>query len=303
MTTPRYVGPIRRVNRGRGHSYVDANGNKVPGVTTVIGNGVPKPALMDWGPRVTAEYAVDHWDELGKLSPSKRLEKLKKARYEDRDAAANKGTRVHGIAEQLVDGKEVVVPDDLAGHVEAYVAFLEDWDPDPLLIEAVVMSHTHGYAGTLDLGAWFNPQQLLDCGLIDDDPAVAAVLQALVDDGELALVILDVKTSRSGIFGETGLQLAGYRYADTYLDDKGVEQTMPEFHLALGLHIRADGYDLLPIAAGRDQLRELLYAREVGQFVTERSRGYVGPALTPPARAKRRRLEVVPTTVQEGQPT
>lgn len=291
----RYVGPIRRINRGRGHSYQDANGVKVPGVTTVLGDGIPKPALMDWGPRVTAEYAVDHWDELGKLSPSKRLEKLKKARYEDRDAAANKGTRVHAIAEQLVAGKEIVVPDDLAGHVEAYVAFLEDWDPQALLIEAVVMSHRHGYAGTLDLGAHFDAQQLLDAGLVTDD-ALAAVLQVLADAGEPAVAILDVKTSRSGIFGETALQLAGYRFADVYVDADGNEQPMPEFHLALGLHIRADGYDLLPITAGPDQHRELLYAREVGRFVSEHSRGYVGAALTPPARAKRRRLE----TVQEG---
>lgn len=298
---PRYTGPIKRVNRGRGHSYQDANGNRVPGVTTVIGDGIPKPALMDWGPRVTAEYAVDHWDELGELTPSKRLEKLKKARYEDRDAAANKGTRVHNLAEQLVSDKEIVIPDDLAGHVEAYVAFLEDWEPEPHLVEAVVMSHTHGYAGTLDLGAWFDPQQLLDAGLIEDQ-LVAAVLRQLVEENEPALGILDVKTSRSGIFGETALQLAGYRYADVFIDDKGAEQPMPEFHLALALHVRADGYDLFPMTAGREQLRELLYAREVGRFVSEHSRSYVGAALTPPSRSKRRRLEVVPEPAKEGQP-
>lgn len=298
-----YVGPIKRVNRGRGHSYVDANGNKVPGVTTVLGDGIPKPALMNWGPRVTAEYAVDNWAELSKLTPSKRLEKLQKARYEDRDAAANKGTRVHNLAEQLIAGKEVVVPDDLAGHVESYIAFLEEWEPEPLLIEAVVMSHENGYAGTLDLGAYFDPQQLLDAGLADDLPELVAALEAAVDAGEPVLVIVDVKTSRSGIFGETALQLAGYRYADVFIDDKGAEQPMPEFALALALHVRADGYDLYPMTAGRDQLRELLYARQVGRFVTEHSRGYVGPALSSPARSKRRRLEVVATApVTEGQP-
>ncbi|MDN5859951.1 MAG: hypothetical protein L0H84_15155 [Pseudonocardia sp.] len=292
----RYVGPIKRINRGRGHSYMDANGAKVPGVTTVIGEGVPKPALMDWGPRVTAEYAVDHWDELSKLAPSARLEKLKKARYADRDAAANKGTRVHQLAEQLVAGKQVKVPDDLAGHVESYVAFLDQWEPEPLLIEAVVMSHQHGYAGTLDLAAHFDAQLLLDCGIAADDELLAEVLRSLAGDDEQALAILDVKTSRSGIFGETALQLAGYRFADVYVDNN-VEQPMPEFHLALGLHIRADGYDLYPMTAGREQHRELLYAREVGRFVTDHSRSYVGPALSPPARLKLRRLEVVPEGV------
>lgn len=289
----RYVGPIKRVNRGRGHSYVDATGIKVPGVTTILGNGVPKPALMDWGPRVTAEYAVDHWDELTQLAPSSRLEKLKKARYEDRDAAANKGTRVHNLAEQLVAGKQVKVPDDLAGHVESYVAFLDHWEPEAVLIEAVVMSHRHGYAGTLDLAAYFDPQLLLDGGLAATDPELATVLEQLAEDGEQSLAILDVKTSRSGIFGETALQLAGYRYADVYVDEHGDEQPMPEFHLALGLHVRADGSDLLPITAGREQHRELLYVREVGRFVEEHSRGYVGAALTPPGRLRTRRLEVV----------
>jgi hypothetical protein len=299
----RYVGPIRRINRGRGHSYVDANDAKVPGVTTLLGDGVPKPALMDWGPRVTAEYAVDHWDELGTLTPSARLEKLKKARYADRDAAANKGTRVHGLAEQLAAGKTVKVPDDLAGHVESYVAFLDQWEPKPLLLEAVVMSHRHGYAGTLDMAAHFDPLLLLDAGLATDNPDLAAELRALDDAQELALAILDVKTSRSGIFGETALQLAGYRFADVYVDEHGNEQPMPQFHLALGLHVRADGYDLLPMTAGRDQHRELLYVREVGRFVTDHSRGYVGSPLTPPARMKPRRLEVAPDRTPEGAST
>jgi hypothetical protein len=36
----------RRVNRGRGHSYL-LDGAPVPGVTTILGQGMPKPALID----------------------------------------------------------------------------------------------------------------------------------------------------------------------------------------------------------------------------------------------------------------
>lgn len=297
---PSYTGPIRRINRGRGHSYVDANGNKVPGVTTLLGDGIPKPALTNWAANVTAEYAVDHWDELTKLGPSARLSKLQKARYADRDAAANKGTRVHQLAEQLAAGKAVKVPDDLTGHVESYVAFLDQWEPSFLLLEAVVMSHHHGYAGTLDAAAEFDPQQLLDAGIAEHDLELAATLGQLIDTGAPALAILDTKTSRSGIFGETALQLAGYRYADVYVDEHGDEQSMPDFQLALGLHVRGDGYDLLPIAAGREQHRELLYAREIGRFVTDHSKTYIGAALTPPTRMRPRRLEVAPE--REGGP-
>lgn len=38
---------IARRNHGRNHSYT-VDGQKVPGVTTIIGNGLPKPALVAW---------------------------------------------------------------------------------------------------------------------------------------------------------------------------------------------------------------------------------------------------------------
>lgn len=281
-----YTPPIRRVDSSRGHTYKDANGLKVPGVTTMLNGGIPKPALMNWGPRVTAEYAVDHWDELTQLTPSARLARLEKSRYEARDTAANKGTRVHALAEKLVLGDEVPVPDDLAGHVESYVQFLNDWEPEPVIVEGVVYSHQHGYAGTLDLVADFPAGLLIDAGLI--------TTAELKHDGGWVRALLDVKTSRSGIFGETALQLACYRYADTYLDDTGAEQPMPEVQAVFGLHVRADGYDLLPVQAGPVQLREALYAREVGRAVGEHFRGYIGEPLTAPRQLKRRRLEIVP---------
>lgn len=266
----RYAPPVRRVARGRGHVYEDANGLRVPSVTGIIGDGVPKPALIDWAANSTADYAVNNWDDLARMAPAARLKRLQKARYEDRDTAANRGTAVHHLGEQLVAGGDVAIPDELAGHAESYVQFLDDWEPQPILIETVVMSHRHGYAGTLDLAAEI----------------------VLPDLGEV-LALLDVKTSRSGIFGETALQLAAYRHADVYVDADGAEQPMPEFGAVLGLHVRGDGYSLLPIEAGPVQLREFLYAREVGRFAKETSRGYIGEPLTPPRLVTRRRLEVV----------
>ena len=80
-----FTPPNRRVNSGRGHRYVDAYGRKVPGVTTVIGNGVPKPALVGWAARTTAAYAIDYWDELAELPVSERITRLEKARFGERD--------------------------------------------------------------------------------------------------------------------------------------------------------------------------------------------------------------------------
>lgn len=283
---PRYTPPVRRVAAGRGHVYKDANGNRVPGVTTILSKGIPKEALINWAANATADYAINNWDELTKLKPAARLSKLQKARYEDRDTAANRGTQLHLLAEQLVSGKEVNVPDELAGHVESYVQFLDDWDPNPVLVETTVVSHKHGYAGTLDLAAEFDEEHTR---LI----AEQLLMPELLELGRPMLALMDAKTSRSGIFGETALQLCAYRYADTYVSDNGDEQPMPEFDVVMGIHVRADGYDLRPIVAGPKQHREFLYAREVGYFADETSKTYIGEPLTPARAMKRRRLEVV----------
>jgi hypothetical protein len=247
---------IKRVNYGRGHGYIDTDtGVKIRGVTTILSDGLPKPALLNWAANVTAEYAVDRWDDLSALSPSKRLKELQGARYADRDAAANRGTQVHGLAERLAQGEEVDVPDALRGHVESAVRFLDDWNVQPVITEAVVVSYKHMWAGTLDLIA---------------DLA----------DGQRWL--LDYKTSRSGAYGDTAFQLAAYRYADCYLDPvSGVELPMPEVDAAGVAWIRADGYDLYPYEAGAAQYREFRYIQMVAEL-GDRSKSYKGEALTAP---------------------
>lgn len=244
-----YAPPIRRRNYGKGHGYVDANGVKVPGVTSIISDGIPKPALIKWAGDVTAEYAVDCWDELRGMAPSVRLKTLKGARYANSDAAANKGTAIHKLGAELVLGRQVQVPDHLAGYVESYVRFLDEHNVDPILIEATVVSHKYGYAGTLDL----------------------------IDGHKL----LDLKSSRSGIFGETALQLAAYRYADAYMDDAGEECAMPPIDWTGAVHIRADGYSLVPVEAGPEQFRAFLYAQQVARFVAD-SRQLVGDPIEAP---------------------
>lgn len=259
-----FVPPVRRINAGRGHRYVDANGAKVPGVTTIIEGGVPKPGLIKWAASSTAAYAVDYWDELTELPVSERLRRLERARFEQRDAAAVRGTKVHSLAERLAGGEEVTVPPELEGHVAAYVRFLDEWQVQPVLTEAVAINHEHGYAGTFDL--------LADL-LHPDDPTCTERW------------LLDTKTSQSGVFGETSLQLAAYRYATHYLAADGSEQPMPAVQRTGVVHVRGDGYELVPVVARRRQFLSFLYAREVGRFV-EGARDLVGAPLTAPALAE-----------------
>jgi len=253
----RFAAPIRRHDTAKGHSYKDANGQRVPGVTTIIGDGVPKPVLINWAANATAEYALDHWDDLGGLNPSKRLKELQGARYIVKDEAARRGTEVHRAAEQLLAGKSVKVPEEIAGHVESYARFLDEFQVMPLFVEFSCVSYRWGYAGTADLYA----------GLV------------LPDKGPVQM-LLDLKTTRSGVFGETALQLAGYRYADFWVvDDKEVEPEQPDYCGAI--HVRADGYDLVPVEVGEQQHKAFLYAMKVGEFVAG-SRDLIGAPIIAP---------------------
>ena len=231
-----YAPPIRRRNIGRGHVYEDANGRPIPGVTTIIGKGWPKPQLPGWAARTVAETAVNRWDELAELPISVRLKTLKDAPWADRDAAARRGTEVHKLAEQLVEGEQVHVPDEFAGHVDGYVKFLNEADPQPVLVEAVVVNYTVGYAGTLDL---------------------------IADIGDTRW-LLDVKTTRSGVYGETAYQLAAYRYAEWY-SDGDVEREMPPVDRCGVIHVRSDGYSFNPIQVDARRFRNFRYIYETAK--------------------------------------
>ena len=262
-----YRAPIRRKETARGHYYVDADNQRVPGVTTILGDGLPKKALINWAANATAEYAIDNWAQLGDLTASKRLKELQGARYAEKDAAARRGTEVHNLAEKLAHGEEVEVPEELVGHVESYVRFLDEFQVQPVLIEVTIMSHQYGYAGTLDL--------------IADFPTLGKRL------------LCDLKTNRSGIFGETALQLAGYRFADTYVDENGDEVPMIQVDGCAAIHVRADGADLIPVTAEEKQLRQLRYAQQIAEF-DKHSRDLVGSPVPPPSTVQRRRLEIAP---------
>lgn len=243
----------KRINRGKNHSY-ELDGRPVTGVTTILNKGVPKPALINWAANTVAGYAIDHWDELAEMTPSARFTEIKKAHITQRDAAAVRGTEVHGLAEKLGRGEEIEVPEYLAGHVEACVRFLDDWQVQPILQEVAVFSRKHQYAGTLDM-------------------------IAKLANGQTALI--DYKTNKSGPFGEVALQLAAYRYADFYIDAEGNEAPLPKVDECYVAWIRSDGYSLVPFTAGPEVFRSFLYVQQVANFA-DTSRDLRGPDINSP---------------------
>lgn len=260
---------IERRNYGRSHGY-KIDGRKVPGVTTITGNA-SKPALINWAGNTTADYAVDNWAALGKLPPSKRNAELRGARNKERDAAANRGTQVHRLGAALMDGREVTVPDELRGHVDSYTEFLDRVEPVAVAVELVVAHRALRYCGTLDL--------------IADLPAVEC-------DGRWIPAgrwLLDLKTSRSGIWPETALQVCGYARAEVFIDpDTGEERPMKWLQVQYtgAVHVRADGWDLRPLACTNAVWRYFQALTYITHAADETGE-WVGSAISPPVNVDR----------------
>ena len=274
--------PTRIQKSGTGHSYY-LDGIKVPGVTTILSAGIPKPGLMNWSAGVLAEFVVERmtvdgdridataavadaleWNATrtrptqvspGPLPRNGLVQIYKDLRYKDLDAASNKGTAVHDLAEQLAHGNEIEVPDHLAGHVASYLRFLEEWQPYDALTERVVINRRWGYMGKLDMIA-----------TVDNlPPEIADKIGRTTGTG-----LFDIKTSRSGIFAEVALQLEAYRRAESMLDG-ATEIPMVEIDFVAAIHVRADGYDVYSFdieTENRPTTFDIfLYAKQVGDWL------------------------------------
>jgi hypothetical protein len=283
---------VRMVNRGNYQSFVDDDngGARILSVTRITA-ALPKDALINWAAEATAEYAVDHWDELSKMAVGARLNKLKKGRYESTDKAKQSGTDVHKFGERLLKGETVVVPPELTGYVNSYVRFMEDFDFHPVHVEQAVYSKEHAYAGRLDIEGDLILPALPE---YDDIPR---------DEQGYSRALIDAKKTKSGIFGETALQLTGYRFADTMILDDGEHVARDSVDATFGLHIREDGYDLIRVASTPDVFRKFLYLKQVAHLAVEDNgsemKALVMGRVPPPLMAE---YVMVPKPKQEGAP-
>jgi hypothetical protein len=226
---------IKKADHGSWHSYT-IDGRRAVGVTTAL-KGIPKDALVPWAAKEVATYVVDNIFDVKRMLDSggryPTIDFLKGIPNQKRDTAAVRGTDVHALAEKYIRGEEIEVAEALQPYVDGYAAFIRDWNPASVHEEIVVASRKHGYAGTLDS--------------IQDIPTLGRSL-------------VDYKTSR-GVYGETALQVAAYRYAEVYLDKDGNEQPMVPVDRTFVLHIKPDDYDLVPLIADLDTFENYLKAQ------------------------------------------
>ncbi len=283
MSAPR---GSRQTSRGRLYEWrkagapLDEPPESFWSVTKMLKAGLPSPAITAWGMKAVAEFAVANHKTLSGMLGGVRLVKgpdgmhvvsdpdavqgaidwLKGAPYRERDRKANLGTALHEVAEAYILGKPMPAPDpSIAGHVASFQAFLDAWRPEFEMSEATVYNRAESYAGTLD--------------------AIAVI-------PGLGRVLLDWKTSDSGVYPEAALQLAMYRHAEFVGLPDGSEVPVPEVDGCVVVRVHSDGRiaDVLPVIADDQVFRSALYVREVMRWAEETSNGVIGQPMPVPSR-------------------
>lgn len=233
-------------------------------VTTILGKGVPKPALTHWYASEVARAAVDNIPKLvqarGRTARAEVFNWLRRASETKRDKGAELGTAIHVAVESEVLGQpRPEASPEQQPYLDAFFAFVADWQPAWEATELVLANPADGWAGT---GDWW------------------AYLPALE-----AMVLGDWKTGRN-VYDEAGWQLSAYSRATVGWLRDGTEVTPPAVSRAVVVHLRPDahperGYQLLPIDISDDTYAEFLHARHVAA----RRSGLIGDPLTLPTAA------------------
>ena len=130
-------------------TYKNAEGKRLKGVTTILGNILAKPALVPWA-----------------YSRGKEGLPL----YESRDKAASAGTHAHLMVECHLKGLPDPPTNGLAAELvdkaeSCYLAFLE-WEKahsfQMVESEISLVSEKHQFGGTIDIGAIVNNLGIVD---------------------------------------------------------------------------------------------------------------------------------------------
>ena len=233
------------------------------GVTSIINGGIPKPFLIGWAAKVTAETAVDKHSLVGKMieddGERAAIDYLKASRYRTSGQAADRGTVVHSAVDAYLSGKgideahvkeqldEARVPKTLhkgaLGMVKAACNFLDEHVVDVLHNEATVYSRKHGYAGTAD------------------------IIATMHVGGSVQPVIIDFKTSKA-IYDETSLQLCAYANADFVGGNDGSENPLVPGHEGpiqhgVGVRLAPSGFEPVAFTLSPELFDVFLAARVV----------------------------------------
>lgn len=287
MTSPKHA---HDTNRGRYYQH-PTTGQPLVSVTNVLGTCIAKQALIPWAAKIAAEYALDNLPTLARRlrtdDPTEVRKTISSQVKAYTDKAADLGTRVHDVAEQIALGTYVWGTDPEAEpYATQYLAWLDAWgvdlERDVEATEITVADPDRGYAGTADLRVRLPLKGFADGKVI---PA---------DGDERYPWLIDFKSSatRAATSGypEYVLQLAGLRYAkEAWLPDDTVTRLQPVAGAAV-LNLRQRSYAFIPVAADPAAHKAFLNLLEGAKWLHARE-GFeqpVDPPGTTPKPARKR---------------
>ena len=193
---------ITRVDRPGGRHYrVEGYEDLFPSVTTVL-KVISKPALIRWSRDVALESvraALSH--ETGSMTlvtPDWIEQIISDARRrpdEQRDQAADFGSQAHLLIDEIIQGKEPEIPQNMVPVVTGFEKWRQDAGLQITVTEKMVYSAKYGYAGSMDAVAYRGSR----------------------------LVALDWKTS-NGLYPENALQVAAYAKALEEMSGEQVQE-------------------------------------------------------------------------------
>ncbi|WP_432051749.1 hypothetical protein [Streptomyces xiamenensis] len=254
-------------------------GERLRRVTTILNAGLPKGSgLMYWHGKVVAETAMERLPQLvaASMDPQQQADMLAwltRTPERARDERGDVGRAVHRLIEARVLGEPV--PQELLDDVTLrpflrhFEAWVKEWEIEFEASEMVVANRKAGYAGTLDFLCRSRVISLR-LGL----PPKTVYPGDTKTGGEL-----DVK----GVYPEAGYQMAAYRSARVGWLRDGTKVPMPSTsETGIVLHLRPEGYRVIPVDAGPSVFREFEAIHRVarGQWTTAKK--IVGSALSLP---------------------
>lgn len=267
LTTPTDVRDQIRTH-DRGSRVYTIGGQPYPSVTTIVSNGEPKPVLVNWAKKVTAEAAVNQHDLVGQLieqdGHKAAIDHLKGAAYRQRDAAGELGSKLHEVAEyEILEGKPYPDPGDPQARrlLSHFRDFVEVMNPEWHAVEGVVYHTEHQYAGTFDAIATLNPGQS-------------------IPGYEGTPLLIDWK-SGSGVYGSYAIQLVAYAWAESMLGPSGpvpMSDLLPSRQAAV-VHITSSGWSLVSVRVDQEIFDTFLACKEMALWAQDLSRSAVGAIL------------------------
>ncbi|GGU49136.1 hypothetical protein [Streptomyces violascens] len=263
------MGRVRTIQRGGSRFYVHPERPeiKVPGVTSVVGM-LPKPFLMFWAAKMTAELAVDSLPFVAQMAERDRqgaVDYLKGASRRYTKMRADVGSDAHDLFERMIRGQFVgSVHPDLAAYRDNFAAFLEAVNPRLERAEDVAWSDAHGYAGSFDavLTVWLDN---------DGKPTPDR-------SGTPHLLMADWKTSKA-TYPDVALQMSAYANADRIISPDGTSEPMPEFDGAAVLHITPELWEFKPVRIDEEVFSFFLALRKVFTWDRDVSKTVIGRAI------------------------